>query len=80
MNKEKVDKDTNRLVVSIGSEIRKHRKDQGLTQERLAELAGINEKYLSSIENGSEANLSVGYLVRISSAMGLTFFDLLPDS
>ena len=75
--KEKVDQETKRLVALVGSNIRSYRKAKGLTQEKLAELADINEKYLSSIENGNEANLSIGYLVAVATAMELSPFALM---
>ena len=74
-----VDQEIKKLVSLIGSNISRRRKELGMTQERLAELADINEKYLSSIENGREANLSIGYLVRISSAMDISFLELIPE-
>lgn len=39
-------------VNSIGNKIREVRKSIGLTQEQLAEKAGIDNKHLSKIENG----------------------------
>ncbi len=37
---------------SLGNKIRQLRKVMGLTQEQLAEKAGIDDKHLSKIENG----------------------------
>lgn len=36
----------------LGNKIRQIRKSNGLTQEQLAEKAGIDDKHLSKIENG----------------------------
>jgi transcriptional regulator with XRE-family HTH domain len=66
-------------VSLIGANIREHRKNLGMTQERLAELADINEKYLSSVENGNEANLSIGYIVSVAVAMQLPLLTLLVE-
>lgn len=38
--------------VAIGARIQKHRKSQGITQEKLAERVGVSVVYLSKIENG----------------------------
>lgn len=80
MNKQLlIDEETKRVVSLIGANIREHRKKLGMTQERLAELADINEKYLSSIENGNEANLSIGYIVSVAIAMELPLLTLLVE-
>ena len=42
----------NRAVEAIGGRIRRRRKELGLSQERLASAAGINQGYLSQIERG----------------------------
>lgn len=36
----------------LGTKIKKLRKEMGYTQEKLAELANIDDKHLSKIENG----------------------------
>lgn len=40
------------LIKHIGVQIRLARKNAGLTQEKLAEKAGITQKYLSNLESG----------------------------
>ena len=40
-------------LLDIGSSIQAARKANGLTQEQLADLAGISERTLRSIEGGS---------------------------
>ena len=49
----------------IGDAIRLHRKQAGLTQEKLAELADLNPKYLGEIERG-EKIISIEALLRIA--------------
>jgi len=68
-----------RLMTLVGVNIRECRKQAGVTQEKLAELAEINEKYLSAIENGKEKNLSIGYIVSIAHALGVSFADLVRE-
>ena len=68
------------MCAHIGILIREERKRQDLTQEDLAEAAGISEKFLSSIENGREPNISIGYLVAISSALEIELSGWLAES
>jgi len=39
---------------SVGAAIRHYRKQAGLSQEQLAELAGLHRSYLSGLESGKE--------------------------
>ena len=39
-------------IKTLGKEIRKIRRQKGLSQRKLSELAGINHTYISKIENG----------------------------
>jgi transcriptional regulator with XRE-family HTH domain len=52
----------------IGEAIRSHRKLAGYTQERLAELVGLNSKYLGEIERG-EKIIAIAALLRIAKAV-----------
>ncbi len=42
-------------AASIGPAIRHYREEAGLTQEQLAELAGLNRTYLSDLEQGKQS-------------------------
>lgn len=53
----------------IGRTIRQLRESSGLSQEKLAERAGITYQYLSAIENGKE-NFTIGILETIAKALG----------
>lgn len=59
----------------IGVEIRSRRKAMKWSQEKLAEEADINPKYLSEIERGS-ANPSITIFFKIASALKVTPNDL----
>lgn len=74
---DKADQAAKELILLIGSNIRTIRKQKGITQEQLSEVADINEKFLSSVENGKETNLSVGYIMSIAIALDVTFEDLI---
>lgn len=63
----------NPLLVKLGIEIRETRKSQGLSQEALAEKAGIDRSYIGGIERG-EHNIAVINLQKISSALGIKLY------
>ena len=41
-------------AASVGPAIRQYREEAGLTQEQLADMAGLNRSYLSELEQGKE--------------------------
>ena len=56
------------LLESIGLEIVRLRKLEGLSQEKLALNASIDRRYMSDIENGRR-NVSVEMLAKIAKAL-----------
>ena len=64
---------------AIGKRIRGARKAQGLTQERLAELSGIEPSNISHIERAA-TKLSLPTLVAIANSLGVTTDELLYES
>lgn len=62
--------------MSIGENIAKYRRNQGLTQEQLANLSGLTPNYLSKIERGVADNFSAINLVRIAQALNVSVDDL----
>ena len=61
--------DTGRRV--FGERIRALRQNRGLSQERLAEMAGVHRTYLSSLERG-ERNVSLDNIYAIAEALGVS--------
>ena len=59
----------------IGSNIKRFRKARWLSQEKLAELADINEKLISFYENGTR-NIPSRNLAPIAKALGVTVDEL----
>lgn len=57
--------------LNVGNRIRKKRKELGYTQEKLSELAEINNKYIYEIETGRKG-LSAKILFKISQSLGVT--------
>ena len=60
----------------VGFNIRKIREDKGLSQEKLAALAGLHRAYIGQIERG-EKNVGLKNLERIATALGVNVKDLL---
>ena len=60
----------NPALVSLGAAIREARKAKGISQEALAELAGIDRSYMGGIERG-EHNLAIMNLLKIADALGV---------
>lgn len=58
------------LLQVIGERIKHLRKEQGLTQEELAEKAGINASYIGTVERG-ERNISIATLEKIIGGLGV---------
>jgi len=56
------------LCKHIGNEIRKIRKQKGLSQVKLAKKIGISQQIISRIERGDE-NISIATLKRITNAL-----------
>ncbi|HEX4198045.1 MAG TPA: helix-turn-helix transcriptional regulator [Caulobacteraceae bacterium] len=54
----------------VGANVRRLRKERGLTQEDVAHPAGISVRYLSGIESGQE-NPTVAVLGRLAAALGV---------
>ncbi len=59
----------------IGLRIKELRNNRGLTQEKLAELMGINPVYMSGIERGKE-NPTLNTLINLSNALDVEIGDI----
>jgi len=64
--------------IRFGEKLRKVRQRVGLSQERLAELAGLHRTYVSSVERG-QRNISLENVERLADALGITMAELMPD-
>ncbi|HSR69307.1 MAG TPA: helix-turn-helix transcriptional regulator [Acidobacteriota bacterium] len=62
----------------LGHRIRMARKTKSITQERLAELAGLSTTYIGRLERG-EKTPSIDTLVTLSGALEQSPLDLLID-
>jgi len=59
------------LVEAIGRAVRRARRDAGLTQAQLAELAETSERTVRDIERGT-GSPSLAVVVRTAGVLGLT--------
>jgi transcriptional regulator with XRE-family HTH domain len=59
----------------FGARIRQLRTDRGLSQEALADLAGLHRTYIGSVERG-EQNLSLLNIERLAVTLGVSLFQL----
>ena len=66
------------LLKTIGNNIRMHRKKTGLSQEELADSAGLHRTYVGGVERG-ERNISVLNLAKLASALKVKPHLLLSD-
>ena len=60
----------------LGAVVRARRRSLGLSQERLAERAGLHVNYVGGIERG-ERNLGFLNLVRLAESLDLRMSDLM---
>ncbi len=60
----------------VGANIRRLRKAKGLTQEQLAQEAGVAMRYVAGVERAEE-NPSLRFIVKIAEALGAEPADLL---
>ncbi len=66
------------VQAQFGERLRGVRQERGISQEKLAELAGLHRTYVSSIERG-ERNVSLVNIERLADALGVTMAELMPE-
>jgi transcriptional regulator with XRE-family HTH domain len=54
---------------TVGDRVREIREKRGMTQEKLADAAGISKSFLSEIEN-DKSNVGAQILLRVANALG----------
>jgi transcriptional regulator with XRE-family HTH domain len=64
--------------ITLARNIRQLRVRKAISQESLAELAGLHRTYLGSIERG-ERNVSIDNIGRVADALGVTVSELLKE-
>lgn len=64
-----MDKD---IRLQVGKNIRIYRKKRNYTQEKLAELSGIDYKYLQRLEGKNPPNIKVETIARLSKVLNIS--------
>ena len=65
--------------VLFGLALRKAREEQKLSQEQLAERAGLHRTYIGQVERG-ERNISIDNLEHLACAVGLNAWEMIRPS
>jgi len=61
------------------SKLKKLRKENGMTLEKLAELSNISAGYLCHLENGGRKNPSIEVMEKIAKALNTNIFEIFFD-
>ena len=64
------------IASTFGAVLREKRQEAGISQEQLADRAGLHRTYVSLIERGKRT-ASIEVVRRVASALGLTMVDLI---
>jgi transcriptional regulator with XRE-family HTH domain len=72
---ERNDDDVRAQHLSFGHRVRDLRQARGLSQEELAESAGVHRTYVSSLERGRR-NVGLDNILAIAAALGVPASDL----
>ena len=63
------------VLAALGQNVRRRRETRDLTQEKLAEKAGLDPTYISGIERGLR-NPGIKNIARLAKALGFSTADL----
>jgi len=66
------------VLKKFGVEVKKMRKEKGLTQQQLADRVGLHRTYIGMIER-SEKNITLINIERITIALGVKIKDLFSE-
>jgi transcriptional regulator with XRE-family HTH domain len=64
------------ILEIFGENVQKYRKEQQLSQEKLAEIAGVHRTYIGMIER-AEKNITLRNMEKIAKALKVEIKDLL---
>ena len=62
---------------AFGAQLRSHRRRVGVSQEALADLAGMHRTYVGSVERG-ERNVSLDAIYTLADALGIEVAEFFP--
>ena len=66
------------VFIRFGKRLRQVRLRKGISQEKLAELAGLHRTYVSSVERG-ERNISILNIEKLALALKVPLAELMPN-
>lgn len=66
------------LPIIIGRNVRRLRKEKGMSQQDLSYLTGMDQKYISKIERG-DSNITLNTLEKLMECLEVTVAELLFD-
>jgi len=66
------------LVIVFGSNLRKYRKELGISQEKFAEMCGLHRTYISDIER-YKRSISLDNIQKIATALNIPAYKLLVE-
>lgn len=76
----KINKDDNKYIyVIVGQNIRRIRKEKGLTQVQLADLVQYNDGTIANIENSSYQTFSLEFVYLISKKLNVPMTEFFKD-
>jgi transcriptional regulator with XRE-family HTH domain len=64
------------ILEIFGQNVQKYRKEKQISQEKLAEIAGVHRTYVGMIER-AEKNITLRNMEKIAKALGVEIADLL---
>ena len=67
---------TDERMIAFGKRVREVRRNKGISQEKLAELAGIDRSYMGNIERG-EKNITLKKVYEICDALKVDIKELI---
>ncbi len=70
---------SNKQLSTIAKNIRKHRKEKNISQDRLSKEAGVAYNTIVKIESGENPNPTVDTLERIAEALGVSIEKLFKE-
>lgn len=66
---------TKSIVIAFGERVRELRKEKAISQEELADRAGVHRTYIGMIERG-EKNITIVNIQKIAKALGVGIREL----
>lgn len=58
------------ILILFGENVKRYRRQAGMSQEKLAECAGLHRTYIGMIER-AEKNITLCNMVKIANALGI---------